>query len=65
MTFFTTFLEHLRESRIFAQVSPGIDNLFGFKLIVILISNSMIHFSIQCMKIKIYVEKKIIPKNIN
>lgn len=37
MTFFTTFLAHLRESRIFAEVvriKLAIENLCGFKLIV-------------------------------
>ena len=53
-----TLLAHLHKYGIFVVVALGIDNLFGLKLIVTLISNSMIHFSIQCMKIKVYVEKK-------
>ena len=53
-----TLLEHPREYRIFVAVAPRIENRFGFKLMVTLISNSMINSSIQSMNTKVLEEKK-------
>ena len=48
-----TLLEHPREYRIFVAVAPRIENRFGFKLMVTLISNSMINYSISTINTKV------------
>ena len=49
MKFFKTLLEHPREYIIFVAVVLVIDNVFGFKLLVTLISSFMMESSTQPM----------------
>ena len=58
MTFLKTLLALLRESRIFAAVALGIENLYAFKRIVIQNSNFIMKSFIHPMNTRVLEGKK-------